>query len=100
MFKNSYEPTFDNVLVEQIIPKQTNTGIFLVDEPRQYPAQGKALKVGPGTTTKKKVFVETEIKVGDVVYWERNNKDVNEIILEGKKYFIVPENLILGCESE
>lgn len=58
----------DRVLIQRAkAEEKTEGGIIIPDNAKERPVRGKVLAVGPGTRTSTGAFVETTVKVGDVV---------------------------------
>lgn len=72
---------------------QTHGGLFIPDNAKEKPQQGKVVAVGPGRF-EKNVRVPMEIKVGDKVLYGKYSG--SEITLDGKPVIILRESDILA----
>ena len=84
------KPLADRVLVE---PKEAETktasGLFIPDNAKEKPQEGKVLAVGPG-----KKDEPMEVKVGDIVlYGKYAGTEINS---EGNSYMIMRQSDILA----
>lgn len=89
------QPLFDNVLIEPLeAESKTSSGIILPDTVKEKPQMGKVVAVGMGKTDKDGKQVVMQVKVGDVVTYEKWGG--NEIKVEGKEMTIVSQDKILA----
>ena len=91
------KPLSNNVLVE-IIKKEdvTSTGIFVPSsESAESAKKGKVVAIGPGKRDKDSLkLIPMVTKKGDVVYFLKFSP--TEVLSDGKEYFFVSEDNILG----
>ena len=84
------KPLADRVLVE---PKEAETktasGLFIPDNAKEKPQEGKVLAVGPG-----KKDEPMEVKVGDTVLYGKYAG--TEVKMDGAEYTIVKQSDILA----
>lgn len=94
------KPLGDRVIVRPLTDTENGTtspsGIIIPDTAKkEKPEQGIVLAVGPGKWNEdgdKRLAVE--VKVGDRVVFSKYGYD--EVKIDGKEYFLVSENSILG----
>jgi chaperonin GroES len=92
------KPLGGRVVVEPIeVEDVTTGGIFLPETAKEKPQKGTILSTGPGERDDKGKFIPMEVKVGDVVLF--NKYAGTEIKVEGKKVMILRENEILAILS-
>lgn len=88
--KMNIKPLADRVLVE---PKEAETktasGLFIPDNAKEKPQEGKVLAVGPG-----KKDEPMEVKVGDTVLYGKYAG--TEVHADGKSYIIMRQSDILA----
>ena len=75
---------------------QTRGGLFIPDNAKEKPQQGKVVAVGPGRF-EKNVRVPMEVKVGDKVLYGKYSG--TEITLDGEQVIILRESDILAIVS-
>ena len=84
------KPLADRVLIEpKEAEEKTESGLYLPDNAKEKPQQGKVLAVGPG-----KKDEPMEVKVGDSVLYGKYAG--TEVTVEGTKYLIVKQSDILA----
>ena len=95
MAKLSFKPLGGRVLVEPIEQEEvTAGGIVLPETAKEKPQQGKILAAGPGDRNDKGERIAMDVKVGDVVLFDKYSG--TEVKIEGKKVLILRESDILG----
>lgn len=88
----------DKVLVESVEEADVSPGgIIIPDAAKEKPTQARVLEVGPGVW-QNGVFVETTVKVGDLVVIPKWTGD--EITVDGKKRLFLVEGDILAVVVE
>jgi len=86
-------PTEDRVILKlDHSDKKTESG-FIVPN-RTIPNQGEVMAVGPGRHTESGIHIPMDVKVGDIVVFEKSM--AYGITLEGEKYVTVPSLGILA----
>ena len=94
------KPLGDRVLVQLIEKEEAKKGgIIIPDSAQEKPQVGKVIALGTGKRDDKGQVIPTfEVKKGDRVFVGRYLS--NRIDLEGKEYYLVPQDEILGIEIE
>ena len=89
------EALFDAVIVKPIETEETMYGsIVIPDAGKDGNEHGTVIAVGPGTYTVTGTFLETEIKVGDVVILP--TMGFSKLQHDGDEYYIGNEKQILA----
>ena len=89
------EALFDAVIVKPIETEETMYGsIVIPDAGKDRNEHGTIIAVGPGTYTVTGTFLETEIKVGDVVILP--TMGFSKLQHDGDEYYIGNEKQILA----
>ena len=89
------EALFDAVIVKPIETEETMYGsIVIPDAGKDRNEHGTVIAVGPGTYTVTGTFLETEIKVGDVVILP--TMGFSKLQHDGDEYYIGTEKQILA----
>jgi len=89
------KPLADRVLIEPAEAEtKTQSGLFIPDNAKEKPMQGKVIAVGAGKKNEKGETIATEVKVGDKVLYGKYSG--TEITAEGKSYLIVKESDIFA----
>ena len=84
------KPLADRVLVEpREAETKTASGLFIPDNAKEKPQEGKVLAVGPG-----KKDEPMEVKVGDIVVFGKYSG--TELNVDGDKYIIMSQNEVLA----
>ncbi len=90
---------FDAVIVKPLETEETMYGSIVVpDAGKDRNEQGTVVAVGPGKHTVTGTFIESEIKVGDIVVLP--TMGFTKLQFEGDEYYIGPENQILAVIEE
>ena len=98
------KPLGDRVVVRPLTDAENGTtspsGIIIPDTAKKdKPEQGVILEVGPGKWDEDgEKRLPLEVKVGDRVLFSKYGYD--EVKVEGKEYYIVSENSILGIFTQ
>ncbi|MGL1888208.1 MAG: co-chaperone GroES [Reichenbachiella sp.] len=89
------KPLADRVVLQQVeAEEKTAGGIYIPDNAKEKPAQGKVIAVGPGKAADNGELIKPELKKGDVVlYGKYAGTEVEDA---GKKYLIMRESDILA----
>jgi chaperonin GroES len=89
------KPLGGRVVVEPVEAEDvTSGGIFLPETAKEKPQKGTILSMGPGERDDKGKYIPMDVKVGDVVLY--NKYAGTEIKVDGKKVIILRENEILA----
>jgi len=85
----------DRIVVKPAEAEQkTSSGLFIPDNAKEKPMQGKVVAVGPGRKNDKGELVAMEVKVGDVVLYGKYSG--TEVTVDGENYLIVKESDIFA----
>ena len=86
---------FNAVIVKPIEEEESVHGNIVVpDMGKEKNLKGEVVSVGPGHYTAMGTFVETTVKVGDVVLLPQMGP--SKMDYEGKEYYMIQENQILA----
>lgn len=89
------KPLADRILIEPAEAEtKTQSGLFIPDNAKEKPMQGKVVAVGNGKKNDQGAVIAPEIKVGDVVLYGKYSG--TEVSVEGKTYLIVKESDIFA----
>ena len=89
------EALFNAVIVKPIEAEETKYGSIVVpDMGKDVNEHGEIIAVGPGQHTISGTFIETTIKVGDIVVLP--TQGFTKLEHEGEEYYVGPENQILA----
>jgi len=92
---NKLEALFDAVIVKPLeIDEKMYGSIFIPDAGKDRNEQGEVVAVGPGRHVAGVGYIETEIKIGDIVVLP--TMGFAKLQFEGEEYFIGQENQILA----
>ncbi len=84
----------DNVLVKIDEPKEVKVGgIIIPDTAKEKPQEGTVILVGPGKKNKKGEIIPMNVKVGEIVLFEKYSG--REVKIDDEKYTIISEDNIL-----
>ncbi len=90
-----FKPLRDRLLVQYSEePEKSSGGIFIPDTAKEKPQKGEVIAVGPGRVTDDGKLQKMEIKVGDVVLFEKYSG--SKINIDDNEYLIIREDDILG----
>ena len=93
--KKMIKPLADRIVVKPAEAEQkTSSGLFIPDNAKEKPMQGKVVAVGPGRKNDKGELVAMEVKVGDVVLYGKYSG--TEVSVDGENYLIVKESDIFA----
>ena len=85
------KPLADRVLIEPApAEEKTESGLYIPDNAKEKPMQGKVIAVGPGKKDENGKAIPMDIKVGDQVLYGKYSG--TEVSVEGKDYLIVRES--------
>jgi len=89
------EALFDAVIVKPVENEEQQYGNIVVpDLGKDKNEKGEVIAVGPGKPTLMGSFIETQVKVGDVVILP--TMGFTKLEYDGEDYYIGPENQILA----
>ena len=89
------EALFDAVIVKPIEAEETTYGgIIVPDIGKEKNETGEIVAVGPGKPTITGEFIQTILKVGDVVVLP--TMGFTKLPYDGEEYYVGPENQILA----
>ncbi len=93
------KPLADHVIIEPISEDTvTKSGIVLPDTAeKEKPQKGKIIAVGPGKINEKGERVVPEVKVGDIVLFQKYSP--SEIKIDNKDYLVAREDDIMAIIS-
>ena len=90
-----FKPLKDRLLVQYSDePEKSSGGIYIPDSAKEKPQKGEVIAVGPGRITEDGKLQKMEIKVGDVVLFEKYSG--SKINIDNEEYLIIKEDDILG----
>lgn len=94
-----FKPLKDRVLVRYSEePEKSAGGIFIPETAKEKPQKGEVIAVGSGKITDDGKVQAMEIKVGDVVLFEKYSG--SKINMDNEEYLIIREDDILGIEEK
>lgn len=89
------KPLGDRVVIKVLeAEEKTSSGIFLPDNAKEKPQQGKVLAVGPGTYNDKGDLNKMSVKVDDVVIFAKYSG--TEIKYQNEELLILKESDVLA----
>ncbi|MBI5410348.1 MAG: co-chaperone GroES [Nitrospirae bacterium] len=90
-----FKPLKDRVLVKYSEePEKSSGGLYIPDSAKEKPQKGEVIAAGPGRVTEDGKLQKMEIKVGDVVLFEKYSG--SKINIDNEEYLIIKEDDILG----
>ena len=90
-----FKPLKDRVLVRYSDePEKSSGGLYIPDSAKEKPQKGEVIEVGPGRLTDDGKVIKMEIKVGDVVLFEKYSG--SKINIDDTEHLIIKEDDILG----
>lgn len=89
------KPLADRILIEPAEAEtKTQSGLFIPDNAKEKPMQGKIVAMGPGKKSENGDLIAPEVKVGDVVLYGKYSG--TEVTVDSKTYLIVKESDIFA----
>lgn len=89
------KPLADRILIEPAEAEtKTQSGLFIPDNAKEKPMQGKIIAMGPGKKSENGDLIAPEVKVGDVVLYGKYSG--TEVTVDSKTYLIVKESDIFA----
>ena len=93
--KTAIQPLEDRIVVQRTEAEATSAGgIFLPENAKEKPQQGKVIAVGPGKQLDSGERATPDVKVGDVVLFGKYGG--TEITVDGEEVMILRESDILA----
>ena len=90
-----FQPLGDRILVQRIdSPEKTPGGLFIPDNAREKPCEGRVIAVGPGKRLDDGTRAAMDTSPGDRIMFGKYSG--NEIRIEGAEYVILREDDVLG----
>ena len=94
-----FKPLKDRVLVKYSDePEKSAGGIFIPETAKEKPQKGEVIAVGAGKITDDGKVQAMEVKVGDIVLFEKYSG--SKINMDKEEYLIIREDDILGIEDK
>jgi chaperonin GroES len=94
-----FKPLKDRVLVKYSDePEKSAGGIIIPETAKEKPQKGEIIAVGSGKITDDGKVQAMEVKVGDVVLFEKYSG--SKINMDNEEYLIIREDDILGIEEK
>jgi chaperonin GroES len=90
-----FKPLKDRLLVKYSDePEKSSGGLYIPDSAKEKPQKGEVIAAGPGRITDDGKLQKIDIKVGDVVLFEKYSG--SKIQLDNEEYLIIKEDDVLG----
>jgi chaperonin GroES len=90
-----FRPLHDRILVERVGEEEkTKSGIIIPDSAREKQQKGKVIAVGNGRVNDKGEVLKLDVKVGDVVLFEKYGGE--DITIDGKDFVVLKEEGVIG----
>jgi len=94
-----FKPLKDRVLVSYSAePEKSAGGIIIPETAKEKPQKGEVIAVGSGKVTDDGKVQAMEVKIGDVVLFEKYSG--SKINMDNEEYLIIREDDILGIEEK
>jgi chaperonin GroES len=88
-------PLQDRVIVERLdAAVKSAGGLFIPDTAKEKPQEGKVTAVGKGKRREDGTMIPMDVKAGDRILFGKHAG--NDVTVNGKEYFIMREEDILG----
>lgn len=96
------KPLNDQVLIEAVLDDRSAGGVLLPDSAKEQgqTRKGKVLGVGPGKKTDYGEFITTDVKEGDIVWFDvyaASRVDSDDPV---KPKFLIPAGRVLAVETK
>ena len=92
----NFKPLKDRLLVKYSEgPEKTAGGLFIPDSAKEKPQDGEVVAAGPGMVTDDGKLQAMEVKVGDIVLFEKYAGS-NKLKFDDTEYIIIREDEVLG----
>jgi len=90
-----FKPLKDRLLVKYSEePEKSSGGLYIPDSAKEKPQKGEVVAAGPGKITDDGKLQKMEIKVGDVVLFEKYSG--SKINIDNEEFLIIKEDDVLG----
>lgn len=90
-----FKPLKDRILVKYSEEAEKSAGgIFIPDTAKEKPQKGEIVAVGPGRITDDGKLQKVEVKVGDIVLFDKYSG--SKLEMDNIEYLIIREDDILG----
>jgi chaperonin GroES len=90
-----FKPLKDRLLVKYSDePEKSSGGLYIPDTAKEKPQKGEVVAAGPGKITDDGKLQKMEIKVGDVVLFEKYSG--SKINIDNEEFLIIKEDDVLG----
>lgn len=90
-----FKPLKDRLLVKYSDePEKSSGGLYIPDSAKEKPQKGEVIAAGPGRITDDGKLQKIDVKVGDVVLFEKYSG--SKIQLDNEEYLIIKEDDVLG----
>jgi chaperonin GroES len=90
-----FRPLKDRLLVKYSDePEKSSGGLYIPDSAKEKPQKGEIIAAGPGRITDDGKLQKMDIKVGDVVLFEKYSG--SKINIDNEEYLIIKEDDVLG----
>lgn len=90
-----FKPLRDRVLVKYSEEaEKSEGGLYIPESAKEKPQKGEIMAIGPGKVTDDGKLQKMDVKVGDVVLFEKYSG--SKITMESVEYLIIKEDDILG----
>lgn len=91
----TFQPLYDRVLVKRVEEiHQTEGGIFIPDNAKEKPAEGRIISVGQGRIDEQGVIRPLAVEAGDKILFGKYSG--SEILVNGEELLIMREEEVLG----
>lgn len=90
-----FRPLKDRLLVKYSDePEKSSGGLYIPDTAKEKPQKGEVIAAGPGRITDDGKMHKMDVKVGDVVLFEKYSG--SKINIDNEEYLIIKEDDVLG----
>jgi chaperonin GroES len=90
-----FKPLKDRILVKYSDEDEKSAGgLYIPDTAKEKPQKGEVIAVGPGRVTDDGKLQKMEVKVGDVILFEKYSG--SKITMDNVEYLIIKEDDVLG----
>jgi len=90
-----FKPLRDRVLVKYSEEAEKSAGgLYIPDSAKEKPQKGEVIAVGPGRITDDGKMQKVEVKIGDIVLFDKYSG--SKINIDNVEYLIIKEDDILG----
>lgn len=90
-----FKPLKDRLLVKYSDePEKSSGGLYIPDTAKEKPQKGEVVAAGPGKVTDDGKLQKMDVKVGDIVLFEKYSG--SKINIDNEEYLIIKEDDVLG----